>query len=341
MIRAADLDRLGDWDTAATVYAQLFQESAKQRDLWGLIDALRGSAHARRSQGKYEEAEDLAELRREIAMRFGFIGEAARATRMIGVIRHIKGDLESARALYEETLERLRDVGDDEQVGFTCQNLGVVANVQGDLRQARALYLESISAAIRAGNPANAMQAYNNLALVCADLRDWMEAEVYFDRGIEIAEQLGHVPMLAKLRANRAEPLIHTGQFIEANKTLTEAERLASPIRELGTLADITRFRSTIARKEGDFRAAEQHIAHSLQLAKEAGLDLERAEASEEHACLLAAQGRTQEAVSALRRAQDGFRTLGAERDVARTQEALESLLSADGAHFTPSVVSV
>jgi tetratricopeptide (TPR) repeat protein len=339
--RAADLDRLGDWDAAAAVYAQLFQQSAKQRDLSGLIDALRGSAHARRSQGKYEEAEDLADLRREIAVRLGLIAEAAGAMRMIGVIRHIQGDLESAKALYEETLESLRDIGDDEQVGFTCQNLGVIANVQGDLRQARALYLESISSAIRAGNPANAMQAYNNLALVCADLRDWMEAEIYFDRGIEIAQQLGHVPMLAKLRANRAEPLIHTGQVQEARNTLDEAERLASPIRELGTLADVARFRAMIARAQGNFSTAEQYITDSLGLATEAGLDLERTEALEEQACLLSAEGQTDEAIATLSEAHDRYEALGAKRDAARTLEVLEnwSCRTSTAASTLPEVV--
>ncbi|MDQ3521649.1 MAG: hypothetical protein M3434_04840, partial [Gemmatimonadota bacterium] len=93
---------------------------------------------------------------------------------------------------------------------------------------------------------------YNNLALICADLRDWMEAEVYFDRGIEIAEQLGDVPARAKLRANRAEPLIHTGQLAHAKWTLATAEQLATQASDTGTLADIARFRAVIAREEGD-----------------------------------------------------------------------------------------
>jgi tetratricopeptide (TPR) repeat protein len=322
--RAADLARLGDWDAAAAVYAHLFQHSAKQRDLSGLIDALRGSAHARRCQGKYGEAQDLAELRYEIAERHGLIAEAARATRMIGVIHYIRGNLGAAKALYEKALTVLRDVGDDEQVGFTCQNLGVIANIHGDLREARFFYLESISAAIRAVRPANAMHAYNNLAMVCADLQDWMAAEVYFDRGIEIAEQLGDLPTKARLHANRAEPLIRTKEFAEARKTLNEAERLAGPAGEPGTLADIARFRAMVAREEGDLKAAEQHIAQSLRLAMESGLDLERAEALEEHARLLDATGKREDALAALRESHTGYQAFGAQRDAARTLEMLE-----------------
>ena len=338
---AADLERSGEWERAAATYAQMFQLSARARDLVGVIDALRGSAHIRRSQGKYDEAEDLAELRRQIAEQNGLPAEAARATHMLGVIHHIRGDLQKARSLYGRALEGLRDAGDDKQLGITYQNLGVVANMEGHLHEARILYLESIACAVRAGSALNAMMVYANLGLVCADLRDWIEAEVYLDRGIEIAEQLGDVPVGAKLRANRAEPLIHTGQLAQARKTLDIAEQLATRARDAGTLSDVARFRSMIARQDGDFHAAEQHIARSLHTAQEAGLDLEHAEACEEHACLLAAQGRIGEAVETLRRAQDGFRALGAQRDVVRTQERLDGLLAATGAHFTPSGVSV
>jgi tetratricopeptide (TPR) repeat protein len=323
--RAVNFDRIGDWDAAVAVYAQLFQRSAKQRDLSGLMDALRGSADARRCQGKYGEAQDLAELRYEIAERHGLIAEAARAMRMIGVIHHIRGDLKAAKPLYEKALVQLRDVGDDEQVGFTCQNLGVIANVQGDLREARFLYLESISAAIRSANPANTMHAYNNLAMVCADLQDWMAAEVYFDRATEIADQLGDLPTKARLQANRAEPLIRTSQFAEARKTLSDAERLAGPAGDPGTLADVARFRAMITREEGDLKVAAQHIADALHLATEAGLDLERAEALEELACIRAAEGRIDEAFSTLNEARQGYQALGAQRDAARALVVLES----------------
>ena len=339
--RAAALTRIGDWDAAASLYADLFRTSTAAGDLKGLNEALRGSVSVRCSQGNYDDAEDLAELRREIAERNGLPVEAARATHMIGVIRHLRGELSGAEVFYNRALEGLRDAGDDEQLGGTYQNLGVIANIRGDLRGARILYLESIACAIRAGSAVNAMMVYTNLGLVCADLRDWMEAEVYLDRGIEIAEQLGDVPVGAKLRANRAEPLIHTGQLALARKSLDAAEPLAIQSKDAGTLSDIARFRSMIARKVGDFDTAEQHITRSLQLAQKAGLALEQAEASEEYAYLLVTQTRRKEAVNALRRAQDGFRVLGAERDIERTQKALDSLLSPAELHFTPFGVSV
>jgi hypothetical protein len=33
--------------------------------------------------------------------------------------------------------------------------------------------------------------------MVCGDLREWMEAEIFYARGIEIAERIGYSPALA------------------------------------------------------------------------------------------------------------------------------------------------
>ncbi|CAN5640646.1 hypothetical protein BH23GEM5_BH23GEM5_09230 [soil metagenome] len=261
---------------------------------------------------------------------------------MVAAIRYSQRDFTSAGLLYDEARELAFDNGDDELVSLTSQNLGIISNLLGDLREAKALYLESIAAAVRCANARNAMIVYNNLAIMCADLRDWMEAEVYFDRATEIAEQLEDIPIQAKMKANRAEPFIRTGQLAQARKTLDAAEKLARQVNDKATQADIARFRSMIAREEGDLEAAAEQIAYSLQLAVEAGLDLEHAEALEEHACLLSAKGQTNEAVATLSEAHERYEALGAKRDVARTLEVLEcwSSRTSTAASTLPEVLS-
>jgi tetratricopeptide (TPR) repeat protein len=328
--------------TATEIYVEQFRQSLQRRDLLGIIEALRGAARVYRSRRLYDEAEDLTELRREIADRNGLAAETARAKLMLATLRHLRGDLKSAETSYHEVLEALRDAGDDEQIASTCKNLGIIANIRGDLREARSLYLESIGSAVRAGSASNTMMAYNNLGMVSADLRDWIEAEVYFDRGIEIADDLGDRAALTRLLANRAEPLIHTGDLSQALRTLGAAEALALQINDIGTLADVARFRAMIARKEGDLNTALQYVTDSLRLASDVGLDLERAEALEERACLFDAEGRANEAFSALQEAQAGYQTLGAAGDAARTREVLESWSSrmSSTASALPEVMS-
>ncbi|MBV9773055.1 MAG: tetratricopeptide repeat protein, partial [Gemmatimonadetes bacterium] len=194
---AAREERLGHWDASAQLYARLFRSSLGDGEPVQAVNALRGQARVRREQGRYEEAAELADLSREIAERHGLMQEAARAVNVLGITRFSEGNWADAELLFEHTLQLAMDVGDDELVGLVCQNLGVLANIQGKLREARIHYLESIGSCVRSGSKRNELAIYNNLGLVCSDLREWMEAELYFDRGIEIAERSGDLAQIA------------------------------------------------------------------------------------------------------------------------------------------------
>lgn len=322
--QAAAFERRGEWISAEAAFGRAFHHACERGDLVGAVDALRGKCRVCQPQQRYEEAEELAELSFQVASLTGLAQAAARAVNSLAAVAYYQQRWSEARKSYVEARGLAFDHGDDELVGFTSQNLGIISNIIGDRHEAKTLYLESIGSTVRSGDRRTAMIAYGNLAMVCADLQEWMEAEVYCSRGTEIAEQLGDVTWLAKLRANRAEPLIHTSQLTQARKTLDTVEQLATQAADAGTLADVARFRAMIAREEGDLKAAAQHIAHSLRLATEAGLNLEHAEALEERACLLDAEGRIDEAFATLHEAHEGYQALGAQRDAARTREVLD-----------------
>jgi tetratricopeptide (TPR) repeat protein len=320
---AATAERSGDWNQATEQYALLFARGVEERDLAEAANALRGAARVRLQQRLYDEAEELAQLSLEISERNGLDQEAARAVNVLAMLRHSHGDLDVAERLYNEAFERALQVGDDQTIGYACQNLGVVANMLGNLREARVRYLESIGSSVRSGNKANAMMAYNNLGMASADLGEWMEAEIYFDRGIEIARRISAAPLLAKLYANRAEPLIHVGDLSRARESLELANEVALQTGDQGTLSDVARFRGMIARLEGSFSEAEEHFARAIAFATAGGLKLEHAEALRELCLLRNEEGRTEDAVSILVKAREIFREIGAERDVARMDELL------------------
>jgi tetratricopeptide (TPR) repeat protein len=326
MERAGLLERAGDWLGADRVYAEVFEEATRSESLDILTESMRRMATVRLRQGLGEEATELADLSLEIALRCDLSQAAARAQNVLGVITHSAGRLEQAEAIYQEALERAQGAGDAETVGIICQNLGVIANVRGDHRRARVLYLETIASFVRSGNRSAAITAYNNLGMVCTDLQEWMEAQVYFGRGIEIAQQVGDTTMLAKLHLNRAEPLIRVGEFASARESLDAAESLAGPVAEKTDLADVKRFRASIARLQLDLDQAEHLIQDALAIASSADLDLEYAEALEEQSRIRLAEGRPGAARILLREALSRFQAIGARQDAERVQEELESV---------------
>lgn len=317
---AVRLEREGDWEEAERRYNALYADSVGTADAAGIPGALLGQARVWQHQRDLEAAQELAALSLFIADELDLSDAAASAMNTLAVIQYRQCNWDEAHHLYAQGLERALDCGDDATIGSICQNLGVLANIRGDLPEARSRYLEAIASAVRCGERRNAMMAYNNLGMVCSDLGDWMEAEVYFGRGIELAEQTGDREMTAVLHSNRAEPLIRTGELVRAGTSLDVAEPIARDIGDDETLADVLRFRATIARLEGDFPAADALLASMLETTQK-DLPLERAEGLEELALLRHAQGRTKAAATLVAEARAAYTALSADRDADRTAQ--------------------
>jgi len=285
--------------------------------------ALYGQARARRGQHRHEEALELIELCREVCHRNGMVQLAARALNESAVLLYQQGELDGARTRYRQALEEAWQADDALLMAFIYQNLGVIANTRGDLREARVLYLESIAASLRSQDPASAIMVYNNLGMLSADLQEWMESELYFDRGIEMAEREGHREQLSRLYVNRAEPLIEMEEYGLALASLENAEGLATEVGNRSALGDIARFRARISRRCGDAHEAERYAGQAISIAEEMGLELRRAEALEELAHVRRAQGRADEARAAMDEAGRIFTAYAAAQDAARIAEVI------------------
>jgi tetratricopeptide (TPR) repeat protein len=320
---ASALERAGSWSAAADEYSRLFRASLASGDLTQVVGALRGEARTCRQQERFEEAEELLDLSRQIAERNGLDQEAARAVNSLAALRHLQGDWEGAQELYREAFDAALDCGDDALLAWSSQNLGILANLRGDLQEARLRYMESIAAGVRAGDETSVAIVYNSLGAVCCYLTEWLDALLYFDRGIEIAQRLHHTALLAALHANRAEPLIGLGELNRARHALNSAEIYAATAADSESLAEIARFRGMVAVRAGDLAAAEECFERSMMLLREADLPLEQAGLLEEIAKLRRLQGRHNDALSLLQEARRTYIALDARWNIARAEALL------------------
>jgi tetratricopeptide (TPR) repeat protein len=320
---AATLERTADWERARATYTRSFAAARAAGDARGMVEASRGGARMLRELGRLDEAEEQADLSREMAARCGLLREAARAANVLGAILYLRGAIHEAADLYEFALERAREVRDDELIGLVCANLGVVANIRGDFGTAFQYYLESIAAAVRTGQVQASVLGYNNLGMLASDVREWMQADLLLHRALEMAEELGDATITTTLLLNRVEPLIQVGELDAAQEVLDRAEAMAERIQNVRELAEAARFRGLLARRRGDEPGASGHLARSLLLATRAGLRLERAEALEQVALLHHEAGRVEDARTHLAEASAEFFGAGATRDCARCRELL------------------
>lgn len=321
--QAETQERMGQWDEAAALFQEIFDHAVQDHDLPTAVDILRRLSRIRFFQRRSEEAEELAELQLSVAQQHELEKASVKALMMLAAIAHAREELGRARDLYRLTLDHARALRDDTLVGDLCQNLGIIFNTEGDLRTARAMYLESIGSAVRSGNRVTAVMAYNNLGMVSADLHEWMEAEIYFSRGLEIAERLGNAKLRALLYTNRAEPLIRIGNLAQASASLDRAEAIATDLESHVTLANVARWRGVIARKRSSYPEADRCFSRALLIAAKFGLKLERAEVLEELARLRWRQGRHEEALATAHEALHGYEELGAKHDASRVRSLL------------------
>ena len=324
LAEASRAERAADWDEAFAGYERLFSAAIDAGEVETAADALRGLSRICQQWKAFDEAAEFADLSLEIAVRSGYTRAAARAMNTLAVIRFLQHDVHGARDLYLAALQGATDCGDDALVGWSCQNLGVISNLQGDLREARALYLESVASSVRSGDGTTAMTAYNSLGMISVDLEEWTESSLYFDRGLEVAEQLGDVATRAILLANRAEPLIFVGEIDRALDTLTQAEELAHEITDQRTLSEVNRFRGVICRIQHRTEEAQEHLFRAIEIASESKLELERAEALEEVARLRWQEGRPGAARATAREALHAYRDLGTDQAEQRILSLLE-----------------
>src|SRR5256885_1260257 len=82
---------------AASLFAQSFRAAVLAGAPAAAADALRGQARIRLQQRRNAEAEELADLSREIAERHGEMRAVARATNVLALIRVACKDLDGAR----------------------------------------------------------------------------------------------------------------------------------------------------------------------------------------------------------------------------------------------------
>jgi tetratricopeptide (TPR) repeat protein len=321
---AEAMEREGRWVQAEAAFRRLFDLAFRRGSSGRLPSVLRGQARALDAQRRREEAREVALLGWEVAERLGDVRGAARAMNLLATIEYGEERLDEALPLFEAALAAARTCCDDELIGLTCLNLGVVSQIRGDLCTARSLYLESIASAVRSGDRVAAIMAYSNLGRTCSMLKEWMEAELFLGRGSEIAEDVGHLPLMALLALCHAEPLIEVGDLRRAAESLDRAAGLAERIGDREILAAIPRVRAHIARAKGDFLAAETLLETAVHLST--GMELQGAATRAELFRLRWSQGRTDEAIEALLQARDAYRTLGAERDAAQLDETLSTL---------------
>jgi len=239
---------------------------------------------------------------------------AAEALNTLGGLALRTGEMDEARRLFEQALERGGHARELE--ARVEQNLGILANIRGQLVEAVRHYDRAVAAYRATNNEHGSATAYVNLGIVHTDLRQYDWADSYFDMSFKIAERAGDLHLQGMSLVNHAEAHVVRGRYDEARRNAEAALAIFDQLDSRADKSEAYKMIGMVYRETGRPALAESRLRTAIDLAVSAGSVLNEAEASRELALLMQAMGRNQDALTLLNTAHRLFRRLDARVDL-------------------------
>jgi tetratricopeptide (TPR) repeat protein len=306
----------GDYASAAAAYREV---AADPEELTAAEARFRLGRVSWR-QSRFEAALREFETAGALAARVQATELCARIANGIGAVHYARGNYLEARHAYSEARALTHDGA---MLGKIILNLGVIANIEGDLEAARAHYEEAYRLFDSHGDRPSAALALHNRGMVEADQEQWENADRSFAGALDLATRDGDADLIARTLVNRSEVLAARGQMHEVIAHCDRAlELFALQGDELGR-GEALCWRARGGRLLGDLAMAERNATEAVQIASRCGARLLEAEANRELGEVKRARGSEDAARVLLQRALELFRELGSVRDVEAVERVL------------------
>jgi non-specific serine/threonine protein kinase len=186
--------------------------------------AFYAAAQMARELGQYDEARALFLDSLEVARVLGDPARVARAYNGLGNTAEYAGDYDAARSYHEQALALSRQIGNQRGVAIDLHNLGIVLGIQKRFEEAAPLYEEAL-AIFRAVGDVNGEQAtVTNLATIATELGQFREACAYFSESFRLAEKLPSQTLSADSLESFADLAIRMGAADLAATILSTAD---------------------------------------------------------------------------------------------------------------------
>jgi tetratricopeptide (TPR) repeat protein len=309
---------------AMECYAAVIDLTAGGEELRFRAEALRRLAILHHVRAEPEIARELCHRSREVAVAANADDLAADASNALAGFALERGDLVEAERQYGDALQLAR--GNPFLVGKIEQNLGIVANIRGEWTLALEHYRRSLTAYETASDERGCALAHHNLGMIHADQKQWVEADRHYQISRALAEAAGDRHLGGIATMNLAEVWLAKGELDVAQVGAEKALEIFTEVEARRHKAGAHRLLGMIFRERSQIALAESHLRSALEIAANSCAPLIQADAAKELATLYQAGGRAVEALDLLLLAQELYRQLGAQADLADVEDRIETL---------------
>ncbi|MBN1295514.1 tetratricopeptide repeat protein [bacterium] len=271
LIRSARwCDRIGEFALATQTYERAIDLAHRlDRSEWA-IQSMEEMGDIFRKQGRYGEAETWQKRAAAEAGQAGLFSLEAHALNNLGVIDIERGRLDSADVFFQQALERLERIPEALLEGHINNNLGVLLCIRGKPERAIAELNRALLFRSSANDRIGYTETSHNLALASMETGRLDDAEMYIDRALRIAREIGDVAIQANVLLSRAELFLKRGNAVIAGMVAQEARdivtRIGDPLGHADSLRIAGEAEMALDRYDSAGRILEKAYTMHLQL---------------------------------------------------------------------------
>jgi predicted ATPase len=190
-----------------------------------------------------------------------FPAARAKALYALGVLLEERSQQERAAALFNESLEVYRTVGDDRRIAATLNSLGVATSALGRFEEGRAFLRESLAIKERSGDTEGVATSLGNLAVLAMEEGDLDTSEDLFVQSRSLSRQIDDrwgvgitTSNLAVVKLEQTEPARArqlAGEALEIFVELADLDGVAECLETFAAIAVVAEHFDLAARLAG------------------------------------------------------------------------------------------
>ncbi len=222
-----------DFGRAEATYGEMLELSRELGDKGNVATALNSLGTLAAQQGDTERARALLKENMEVLEELEEEGSPATALKRFHALNLLgylaiydEDDYARGTALWEESLELAREIGDPDRVGIMLSNLGHPALLQGDFERARTLSEEALAFAQELGSSGVdlAPSASINLGLALLGLGEHERAATPFEEALVMSQDMGRKPQVLESLEGMASLAVALGKDARSARLWGAAE---------------------------------------------------------------------------------------------------------------------
>jgi tetratricopeptide (TPR) repeat protein len=284
----------------------------------------RGEVYSRRAQWKQSNL-DLGRSR-AIFSELRHLDALGRVENVLGTNHAEQGKLTQAAGFFQRALALFERTRQTQMAGVALMNLGIISNIAGDHASGLVQYKRAQSCFEEVGDINRLAELHHNMGMSHLSKHLLNEAIREFNTSYALSLSTQNISLMGLAGLAKATVSYQLHDLPMALKLVNQAIDLFTKSHDRLSLADSYKVKGMIHRDMSSFDVAASYLQTSLRINVELNNHLNIAESHFEIGLLEVARKNTAEAIQAFQKAKAEFRKVGAQEDVKKTEDQIDSL---------------